>query len=288
MPLKELLAAKAGPIVMSAVSSFLAKKPGASDSQVKQMILESFSNVGTKTEAFHYLKKMRLESDESLLTHNAEYAAIHKAAYGIAPENQISQTTFLDYSKTWTESTSELLARQILHDDTKIHTLRQAMDTAERLNKQARQEDITKLERSALRETTISEESINEMSLPDEINFMSGRSDNYFNSTMKNNGVCWNNSPRGRNNLYYNSGSGRNSSYSDNNGDGRNNSHSDNKNWNSRYNYSNNYDAKRRLKRYRHQPRDPKNKVEFEYNINDREMMSNLKEQPQAYRNSFK
>ena len=52
MPLKELLAAKAGPIVMTAVQSFLCRVPGASDAQVKQMILESFSNVGTKTEAF--------------------------------------------------------------------------------------------------------------------------------------------------------------------------------------------------------------------------------------------
>ena len=40
--LKELLAAKAGLIVMSAVTSFLAREPDASDTQVKQMILESF------------------------------------------------------------------------------------------------------------------------------------------------------------------------------------------------------------------------------------------------------
>ena len=38
MPLKELLAAKAGPIAMSAVTTFLARKPGASNAQVKQMI----------------------------------------------------------------------------------------------------------------------------------------------------------------------------------------------------------------------------------------------------------
>ena len=296
MPLKELLAAKAGPIVMSEVSSFLAREPGVSDSQVKQMILESFSNIGTRTEAFHYLKKMRLDNDESLLAHNAEYAAIHEAAHGLAPESQPDQHTFLDYTKTLTESTSELLTRQIVRDDTKIHTLRQAMDAAERIHKQVRQEEITKLERSTMRETTISEESINEMSLSKEVNFMSpGRADNHFNSTMKSNGGCWNNSPRGKNNSYYNNGGGRNNSHSDNNGGGRNNSYSDNKNWNSRYNYSNNYDSRRRLNRYRHQPRDPKNKVKFEYNIADRDMMSNLrrtvdnlKSEPQVYRNKFK
>ena len=57
MPLKELLAAKAGPIVMSAVTSFLAREPDASDAQVKQMILESFSNVGTRNRSQPLLKE---------------------------------------------------------------------------------------------------------------------------------------------------------------------------------------------------------------------------------------
>ena len=140
------------------------------------------------------------------------------------------------------------------------------------------------MERNSMRETTISEESINEVSLTDEVNFMSpGRTNNHFNSTMKNNGGHWNNSPRGRNNSYYNNRSRRNNSYSDN------------KSWSPRHNYSNNYDSKRILKRYRHQPRDPKNNVEFEYNIADCHMMSNLrrcvdslKNEPHAYQNSFK
>ena len=249
MPLKELLAAKAGPIVMTAVQSYLSRVPGASNAQVKQMILENFSNVGTRTEAFHHLKKMVLEDDESLMAHNAEYAAIHEAAYGITPDNQINQITFLDYAKTLTQFTSKLLTKQITQDDTQIHTLRQTMDTAESLDRQARQQEITKQERNTLRETTIREESVNKLSLPDEVNFMSGRNDNRFNSTMKYNNGCRNNSPRGRNSSYHNS---RNSSYSDNNRSERNNSYSDSKNWNPRYNYSNNYDSRRRLNRYRH------------------------------------
>ena len=80
---------------MTAVQSYLSRVPGVSDVQVKQMILESFSNVGTKTEAFHHLKKMRLEDDKSLLAHNTEHAVIHGAVYGISLENQISQITFL-------------------------------------------------------------------------------------------------------------------------------------------------------------------------------------------------
>ena len=57
MPLKELIAAKAAPIVTTQVKNFLIRVPGASGAQIKQMTLECFSNVGTRTEAHHYLKK---------------------------------------------------------------------------------------------------------------------------------------------------------------------------------------------------------------------------------------
>ena len=45
-----------------------------------------------------------------------------------------------------------------------------------------------------------------------------------------------------------------------------------NKSWNPRYNYSDNYDSRRRLNRYKHQPRDPKNKIRFEYNMTDKDI----------------
>ena len=275
MALRELIVAKAGPIVSTQVQNFLIRVPEATNSQIKEHILECFSNVGTRTEAHHYLKKMTLDEDKSLLAHNAEYAAIHEAAHGISPENQ-------------------------------IHNLRQAMNMAESLDRQTRQREINRQERNTLRETTIREEAVNEMSIPEEVNFMAGRNDSRFNSTMKNNSGCYNNSPNrnnmyhgDRNNSYYggrnNSYQGMNSSYSDNRSD-RNNSYSDNnKSWNPRYNYSSNYDSRRRLNRYKHQARDPKNKIKFEYNIADKEMMANLrnmidhlKEHPQANRHTFK
>ena len=155
MPLKKLLAAKAGPIVMSAVTSFLAREPDASDSQVEQMILESFSNVGTRTEASHYLRRMRLESDNSLIAHNAEYAVVHEAAYGITPERQTNQAAFTEYAKTLSDFTSDKLIRKILHKNSYIETLRNTMDEAEIIHEQARQEEITRLERNSIRETTI-------------------------------------------------------------------------------------------------------------------------------------
>ena len=292
--LKKVIAAKAEPIVTSTVQSLLSKEPDANDAKVKQVILESFSNIGTKTKAFHELKDLKLDNNESLLAHNAEYAAIHEAAYGIPPERQTLTHVFLDYSKSLPEFTSELLTRKIVRDDTKIQTLRQAMDEAEKIHKQARQEEITKLERSAMRDTVISSrKSVNELSMTKDVNFMPpGRPDNHFNSTMKNNGGCQNNFSKGRNNSYYYNNS-RNNSYSD--GNSRNSSYSDSKNWDSRHNYSSNYNSRRKLRRYSHQPRDPKSKVQFEYNIHDRSMMKNLrravdslKDEPQSNRNRFK
>ena len=98
--LKKVIAAKGGPIVTSTVQSLLSREPDANDAKVKQIILESFSNVGTKTEAFHELKYLKLDNNESLLAHNAEYAAIHEATYGIPPERQTLTHIFLDYSKS--------------------------------------------------------------------------------------------------------------------------------------------------------------------------------------------
>ena len=116
----KVIAAKAGPIVTTAVQSLLSREPDASDAKLKQIILESFSNVGTKAEAFHELKELRLDNNESLLAHNAEYAAIHEAAYGMPPERQTLLHIFLEYSKTLPEFTSELLTRKIVRGDTKI------------------------------------------------------------------------------------------------------------------------------------------------------------------------
>ena len=183
------------------------------------------------------------------------------------------------------------------------------MNMAESLDRQGRQRELNRQERSALRETTIREEAVNEMSIQEEVNFMSGRNDGHFNSTMKNNGGHWNNSPNrsnsyngDRNNSYYGSGNnsyqGRNNSYSDNRSDrsySDNKSWNNNKSWNPRYNYSDNYDSRRRLNRYKHQPRDPKNKIKFEYNMTDTDIYSTLrstvdqlKEHPQANSHKFK
>ena len=48
----------------------MSKTPDATDTELKQHILESFSNMGSRTEAHHYLIRMTVDEDESLLAHN--------------------------------------------------------------------------------------------------------------------------------------------------------------------------------------------------------------------------
>ena len=87
MTLKEAVTAKAGTVVLTAIS----KCPNASDNELKQIILEHFSNVGTRLEAKHYLKCMRLKNNTSLLVHNTEYAAAHAVAHRKTPKEQDDQ-----------------------------------------------------------------------------------------------------------------------------------------------------------------------------------------------------
>ena len=185
MALRELIVAKAGPIVPTQVQNFLSRVPEATNTQIKQHILECFSNVETRTEAHHYLKKMTLDQDESLLAHNTEYAAVHEAAHGISPENQMSEIAMMEYVRTLPQITCDELMKQITREESKIHNLRQVMNMAESLDRQTRQREINRQERNALRETTIREEAVNEMSIQEEVNFMAGRNDSCYNSTMK-------------------------------------------------------------------------------------------------------
>ena len=185
MTLKEVLVAKGGPIVSTQVQIFMTKTPDATDTELKQHILESFSNVGSRTEAHHYLTRMTVDEDESLLAHNSEYAAVHEAAHRITPEEQRSELALMDYVRTLPQITCDELTKQISCPKSKIHNLRDAMNMAESLDRQGRQRELNRQERNALRETTIREETVNEMSIQEEVNFMAGRSDGHFNSTMK-------------------------------------------------------------------------------------------------------
>ena len=252
MTFREAVTSKAGPTVVTAISRY----PNASDAQLKRIILESFSNVGTRTEASHYLKMMRLDNNDTLAAHNAEYEAVHTVAYGISAEEQNDEQILRAYANMLCNYAATKLNRKIVRRGSRIKTLKDAMEEAEILDSQSRQEKISQIERDSIRDTTISD-SINDISLTDEsVNFMqTRRGDGKFNSTMKN----------GHQN--YSPGN-KQSNYSN-----YNNSDNFSKNWSPQQNRFN----RRRLQRYRHQSRWPKHDIKFEYNSRDKNMMGNLR-----------
>ena len=140
--------------------------------------------MGTRPEARHW----RLENDASLLVHNTEYAAAHQVAHMQTTEEQDDQQVLIEYANTLTEYMARKLKRKIFKDKSYICTLKDAINNAKIICKQARQEEVSKLERQFMRETTISDSSINNTSLIEDINYMSnGGSNNSFrfNSTIK-------------------------------------------------------------------------------------------------------
>ena len=142
MTFREAVTFKAGPTVVTAISRY----PNASDAQLKGIILESFSNVGTRTEASHYLQMMRLDNNDTLAAHNAEYEAVHTVAYGISAEEQILRA----YANMLCNYAATKLNRKIVRRGSRIKTLKDAMEEAEILDSQSRQEKISQIERDSI------------------------------------------------------------------------------------------------------------------------------------------
>ena len=146
MTFREAVTSKAGPTVVTAISRY----PNALDAQLKRIILEGFSNVGTRTEASHYLKMMRLDSNDTLAAHNAEYEAVHTVAYGISTEEQNDKQILRAYANTLCNYTATKLNRKIIRRGSRIKTLKDAMEEAEILDSQSRQEKISQIERDSI------------------------------------------------------------------------------------------------------------------------------------------
>ena len=246
IPLREAIAAKAGPNILTVLS----RHPSAPDAELKRVILENFSNVGTRLEASHYLRRMRLAENKPIVTHNSEYAAVHAVAYNLKPEEQTDQQVFQQYANMLGDHIADKLIRKIFRKvpPSYIRTLKDAMEEGEQLEQVYRQTELARSERISMRETTISD-SVNMISDVSSIEYPNSPREGRFNSTM-------------RQHQYPNQNRG--SSYNNNN--------------NSQYNISNPYrNGYRRLKRYRHQNSWPKRNVRFEYNVKDKDMMGNIR-----------
>ena len=92
-----------------------------------------------------------MDEDEFLLAHNSEYAAVHEAAHGFAPEEQRSEIALMDNVRTLPQITCDELTKQITCEESKIHNLRQAMNMAESLDRPARQRELNRQERNTQR-----------------------------------------------------------------------------------------------------------------------------------------
>ena len=130
---------------------------------------------------------MRLDSNDTVAAHNAEYETVHTVAYGISAEEQNDEQILRAYANKLCNYAATKLNTKIIRRGSRIKTLKDAMEEAEILDSQSRQEEISKIERDSIRDTTVIDP-INDISLTDEsVNFMqTRRGDGKFNSTMKN------------------------------------------------------------------------------------------------------
>ena len=98
---------------------------------------------------------MRLDSNDTLTAHNAEYEAVHTVAYGISTEEQNDEQILRAYANTLCNYAATNLTGRSSGEVPVSKTLKYAMEEAEILDSQSRQEEISKIERDSIRDTTV-------------------------------------------------------------------------------------------------------------------------------------
>ena len=98
-----------------------------------------------RTEASHYLKMMRVDSNDTLAAHNAEYKAVHTVAYGISTEEQNDEQILRAYANTLCNYAATKLNRKIVRRGSRIKTLKDTMEEAEILDSQSSERRYQKL-----------------------------------------------------------------------------------------------------------------------------------------------
>ena len=163
-----------------------------------------------------------------------------------------------DYANSLPEYTADKLSYKIMKIDSSIKTLQDTMNNAVKIDQESRQSEVMRNRRnnsSELIDTTVTT-TVNKISDID-INYVTSRQgDSRFNSTMKpgylREGKDF--SPRNRqNDLFHN-----------------------NRGWNSPRSDNQNF---RKINKYKHQAREPRNNIKFEYTISrgEKEIMRTLR-----------
>ena len=237
--LRAALLARAGATVFGIVA---ATPENIDNLEMKKVILRNFSDIATPTEASQQLRNMKMTSDQPIASYNYNYAAVHEAAFDINPSEQRMRFVLEDYTNSLPEYTADKLSYKIVKVDSWIKTLQDAMDHAVKIDQEFRQSKVMRNRRnnsSELINTTV-----NEISDID-INYVASRQgDSRFNSTMK-------------------------PGYQREEKDfSRRNRHNDlfqnNRSWNSPRNNNQNF---RKINKYKHHAREPRNNIKFEYSI---------------------
>ena len=225
---------------------------------MKKVVLRHFSDIATPTEAAQKLRNMKMTPDQPIASYNYNYTAVHEATFDINPSEQRMRFTLEDYANSLPEYTADKLSYKIVKVDSWIKTLQDAMDHAVKIDQESRQSEVMRNRRnnsSELIDTTVTT-TVNELSDID-INYVTSRQgDSRFSSTMKpgyqREGKDF--SPRNRqNDLFRN-----------------------NRGWNSPRNDNQNF---RKINKYKHHIREPRNNIKFEYTISkgEKEIMRTLR-----------
>ena len=217
------------------------------DLEMKKVVLRNFSDIATPTEAAQKQRNMKMSPDQPIASYNYNYAAVHEAAFNINPSEQRMRFALEDYANSLPEYTADKLSYKIVKGDSWIKTLQDTMDHAVNIDQESRQSEVIrnrKINNSDIIDTTVSM-TLNEISDID-INYVaSGQGDSRFNSTMK--------SGYQREGKDFSPRSKQNDSFRNNRG------------WNNpRNDNQNNF---RKINKYKHHAREPRNNIKFEYTI---------------------
>ena len=88
----------------------------ATDQDIKDMILASYSDIPSTTKVAARLQSMQISPTKPLVTFNHRYEAIHQVAFGLSPSNQDNKTIILEYAKKLPQNTRDkLLSGHHLH-----------------------------------------------------------------------------------------------------------------------------------------------------------------------------
>ena len=224
---------------------------------MKKVVLRNFSDIATPMEAAQKLRNMKMTPEQPIASYNYNYAAVHEAAFDISPSEQRMRFALEDYANSLPEYTADKLSYKIVKVDSWIKTLQDAIDHAVKIGQESRQSEVMRNRRnnsSELIDTTVTT-TVNKISDID-INYVTSRQRDRFNSTIKpgyqRKGKDF--SPRNRQNDLFH----------------------DNRGWNSPRNDNQNF---RKINKYKHQAKEPRNNIKFDYTISrgEKEIMRILR-----------